>query len=786
MSVFQGLNVIEISATGAAGWATAQLADWGARVIVLEPADGTPLRDEPPYYQHDGERRSAHWQWLARGKTAVRVGDGLPTSAADARALCERADVVIAESELSESVLGLAPAAIQSAFEGKTTFVLISPFGVDGPYADYQATDLGVHALSGWAGMLGDVDRGPLRPAGDLSYRTSGLTALVGALYGLRHHRQGAPPQFITVTGQAVSAGMLLAPWLSYGMTGETRTRSRGVPAQPVRCKDGWVIVSPLTPGQRAAQAKMFSAAGAGAAGGPGQGEQSDSLREWYESRTREEIYTEAQQWTIPAAPIHTVAERLEDAQLNARGFFRSVEVDGKQVKVPRVPYLLRDASPVERGPLQEAATVQIEAAAAPQPAPQPDGPPRLPLEGVRVVDMSWFWSGPHATMTLGALGADVIKVESVQRPDTYRFLGFAAAGSETDRPWERGAIWNDSNQNKRGITLDLTSEAGMRLFEQLLQQADVVISNFSNRVLPNLGLSVERFHEINPDLVVVTMPGYGADGPWGKFVGYGVTFEQLVIAEMNGYADGPPRGMGGSCDPIVGMYTVAAVEIALRLREQTGRGTAVEAPQCEILDSLLAPEHIAVQHGADPPSRDGNKHARMAPHDVYRVAGDDEWISIAVDSDEEFAALARVIGQPELARDARFATAVSRKDNEEALNQAVAAAVRECDLLTLERELQAAGVKGCRVSKAHLLTEDGGLRNFGFFQTMTRELTGTHPYKTVPLRFSGFELKNRRPAPLLGEHSREVLTGLLGLSDDEVSRLEAEHVTGTEPLFTG
>ncbi len=157
MSILQGLNVVEISGTGAAGWATKHLADWGARVVILEPAEGTPLRHEPPYYERDGERRSAQWAWLSRGKTVVRVGDGLPTGVADARALCERADVVVAESDLTEAVLGLPPAGVRPAFEDKTVFVLISPFAADGPYAGYRASDLGVNALGGWVGMLMQV-----------------------------------------------------------------------------------------------------------------------------------------------------------------------------------------------------------------------------------------------------------------------------------------------------------------------------------------------------------------------------------------------------------------------------------------------------------------------------------------------------------------------------------------------------------------------------------------------------------------------------------------------------
>jgi crotonobetainyl-CoA:carnitine CoA-transferase CaiB-like acyl-CoA transferase len=172
-----------------------------------------------------------------------------------------------------------------------------------------------------------------------------------------------------------------------------------------------------------------------------------------------------------------------------------------------------------------------------------------------------------------------------------------------------------------------------------------------------------------------------------------------------------------------------------------------------------------------------------MAPHNVYRVGGDDEWISIAVASDEEFAALARALGNPALRTDARFASVATRKANEPALDAAVGEALREREPRALERQLQAAGVMACRVAKPYLLTEDEGLRHIGFFQTLTREVTGTNPYKTFPFRFSTFDLKHRRPAPLLGEHNREILTTLLGLSDADVDRLEQAQVIGDTPI---
>ncbi|MDP3766395.1 MAG: CoA transferase, partial [Dehalococcoidia bacterium] len=343
-----------------------------------------------------------------------------------------------------------------------------------------------------------------------------------------------------------------------------------------------------------------------------------ERVKPWLRERTKTQVFEEAQAWRLPAAPVQTIEERLACPQLAARGFWHRAEIDGRDVKVPRVPYTVRGREPVNRGPLRESLALERE---PPAREPAADGAHALPFEGVRVLDLTSFWSGPYATALLGALGADVIKVESVQRPDPYRYT-LVPQGKE--RWYEWSPVWNDANCNKRDITLDLSSKAGRDLFEQLVAKADVVVSNFANRVMPNLGLTNERLIELNPRLIAVTMPGYGTGGPWEEYVGYAIAFEQLVFASMNGYPDGVPWYAGGFCDPLVGMHVVAAVELALQHREETGRGTEVEVPQCEVLDSMFAPEQIAVQHGAPLPSRRGNKHEWMAPHEAYRVAGKD------------------------------------------------------------------------------------------------------------------------------------------------------------------
>ena len=786
MTILQGLQVIEISGYGAAAMAGKHLADWGAQVTILEPADGTPLRDEPPYYEMDGVRKSATWAWLSRGKTAVRVGAGRTLSFADALALCEQADVVVAESDLTRAVLGLDPTQVRPRLEGKTTCVLVAPFATDGPYGQYSATDLGVTALGGWMAMLGDIEREPLSPGRGLIWRITGLFAFVSTLVGLRHVRQGGAPQFVDLSAQAAAASMISAPWLAQSMIGVPIQRHGSTfPLGVMECADGSIGIPPLTaqhwemlchlmgigdvlehPEGRDPMYRFQHSA-----------ELYERVKPWLSERTRAEIFEEAQAWRLPAAPVQTIQNRLDCPQLAARGYWKTVEIDGKRVKTPRVAYSVGGVDPVERPALQEAETVSLRTSKT----SAADGDAgALPFAGIRVLDLTAFWSGPYATMLLGALGADVIKFESIQHPDGYRYT-LAPLGQ--DHWFEKGPVYNDSNCDKRGITLDLTSKTGKDLFERFVAGADVVISNFSNRVMPNLGLTNDWLLNINPKLIAVTMPGYGTGGPWEEYVGYAIAFEQLICGSMTGYPDGAPTYAAGFCDPMVGLHVVAAITLALEQRERTGKGTEVEIPQCELLDSLFAPEQIAVQEGAPVPSRRGNKHDWMAPHEAYRVAGDDQWITIAVSSDEEFAALVSTLDQPDLARDGRFATVEARKRNEAALDPIISDAVKERDPIGLERELQTSGVKACRVAKAFELPADAGMQHVGFFREVTRPVTGTHPFKLWPFRFSSIDAAHKRPPPLLGEHNAEVLMSILGLSEEEIAQLERDEVIGTKPL---
>src|SRR6202022_3495228 len=276
--------------------------------------------------------------------------------------------------------------------------------------------------------------------------------------------------------------------------------------------------------------------------------------------------------------------------------------------------------------------------------AREPPSDPRLPLEGIRIVDLTAFWAGPAATHLLAAFGADVVKVESIQRPDGIRYSG----GMRKDRDdwWEYGWVFHAMNTNKRSVTLDLGSDDGRRLFGELVADADVVIENFSPRVMDHFGLTADALLAINPRLVVARMPAFGLDGPWRDRVGFAPTMEQIAgLAWVTGLPDGPPIPPRGACDPLAGVHAAFAVLAALNFAERTGYGQLVEVPMIETVLNVTAAQTIEFEVFGSVLERRGNRGHPGARQNLYRCAGEDNWIALTVRTDGEWDALVALAG---------------------------------------------------------------------------------------------------------------------------------------------
>ncbi|HSF29070.1 MAG TPA: CoA transferase [Candidatus Tectomicrobia bacterium] len=415
-----------------------------------------------------------------------------------------------------------------------------------------------------------------------------------------------------------------------------------------------------------------------------------------------------------------------------------------------------------------------------------------LALEGLRILDMTQIAAGPYATFLLGFMGAEIIKVESCARMDINR--GQARPSPEThrmypqgvpgERPWNRSAHHIHRNVNKKSLTLDLGTVQGKELFLRLTSICDALIENYRASVLDRLGLGYPELSAANPRLVYVKISSQGATGPERDYGSLGSTLEQTAgLASITGYGDGRPLMTNETFpDPVVGILAVGALMAALRRRCQTGNGTFIDLSQREVTVALLGEAVVDYSLSGRVAAPIGNRHPLMVPHGVYPCQGDDRWVVLAVNSDDEWHGLCQAIGQPDLAEDRRFATLLGRRRNQTALDEILAAWTRSRDHYQVMHILQAHGVPAGAVLTAAELISDPHLEARHFWDTVVHPEAGRYRQVTTPWRFSKTPRRVASPAPGLGEHNSYILGELLGVSAQEIAVLEAQGIIGTRP----
>ncbi len=397
----------------------------------------------------------------------------------------------------------------------------------------------------------------------------------------------------------------------------------------------------------------------------------------------------------------------------------------------------------------------------------------RLPLEGVRIADLTMVWAGPYATRLLAEMGAEVIKVESPRNWDNLRTL---IPQPGVDEPWNTSFYFNDYNRDKKSLSLDLSLDGGRELFLKLVRHCDVVIENYRADVLENLRLGYDALRQARPDIILVSMASFGKTGQERDNVGYGPIIEQMAgLASLTGYGDdGVPYKTGISYgDPIAGVAAAGAVALALIRRRKTGEGGFIDLAQREVMSTMIGEAFAAASLRGAAPAHRANRDPRFVPQGVYRCLGEEQWIVISVRDDSQWHALAALIGVPSLAslpRDERQA----RHDEIDALITAWAAAREPQEAM---EALQAAGVAAGRVLDTVAIHDDPHLNARGFWVWLPHPRM--HPWRQPASAWRLVEAnpRLRRHAPLFGEHNREILTGLLGLSDSDLAQLTAAGV---------
>ena len=785
------LRVVEVGSSVAGAWAARLLADQGADVIKLEPPGGDPLRREPPLTNGSGEAQSGLFIATNLGKRSATVDLTTQAGQAQLARLLDWADVLVMSfGAQAASELGLGGEQIRESHP-RLVVLAVTPFGHVGPYADFAATELTHAHAGGWASICPmtheDPNLAPLKMHGHHCSMMAGTAAAVAALGVAFDQKRSGVGDFIDFSIQAYVASVLEFGTHAYTYHGWVvkRTHPRSVaPWKIFDTQDGAIFLMIMEPDQwqrlvgfmgQPDWTEIDFMAEMGT-----RGENRDVVhaltQEFIGEWKTMDLYHASQEHRICFAPVMRFSDLDRDAHLNDREFFRTIEQPGfGELKVIAPAVLQAKGRAAYSGPAPAAGehTGDIESLDAAAPA-STSAPARRPLEGLRVVDMTWVWAGTFGGMNLAHLGADVIRIESSVRPDLYRRGGGAPEGVEPSL--NTAGMFNQWNQGKRSVAVDLRHEEGIAIVKGLVAEADVLIQNFATGVLARLGLGFEVLREINPRIVLANISGYGQRGPYKDYMAYGPAVGPLSgLSSASGYPGGGPEETGLAMpDPTAGITAVYGVLAALHRREQTGTGEEIDVSLWEASAALNVDGWMTWALSGDEPTRIGNRALHLAPHGAYPAMGDDQWVTIACTDEAQWASLREVI--PGL-DDPRFDTAAARKANEDDLDAAISAWTRGYDRWYTTALLQSKGIPAFPSMTVEDVVEDGHLAARGFIEALPHPEVGALRHTGIPYLLTARPNGVQRPAPCLGQHAREVLSEVLGYSDAQIDALDAAGV---------
>lgn len=793
-----GYLVVEIAAGISGGYCTKLLADGGAEVIKVEPPEGDPLRS----WSSSGadiapDTDGALFSFLACSKQSVVADPEDPDAIDYVHELLASADAVVWSrgSRLAEHP-SLAPAEIHRAHP-HLIVTAITPFGLEGPWSDRPATEFTVQAWSGGIIGLGRgaPDRAPVFVGGQIGEWLAGAFAAAATLTARLR-------ALATHSGELVDLSMLeteilcltyySVPFLD-ALDRPWRTERRLMMTGVVSAADGlvalgvgtaqqwfdlcamvgheeWIDEKPLSiPEEAKRRAPVF--------------------REWLHSHTVDEVRELATAFRIPNAPVGNGANVTDfDHFVQRRMFVTNPSGDFVQ---PAPPYKLHPArlrSPAPAPRLGEHTERYRNLDRAPRKQLTTNGSrDRLPFAGLRVLDMTNFWAGPSCTHFLALLGADVIHLESAARPDGTRLSADVPVTEEWW--WEKSPIFSGLNTNKKSVTLDIRTERGRKLLHRLAATCDVVVENYTPRILEHLGLGFEALQAIRPDAILVRIPGFGLSGPWRDVPALASVIEGASgISWMTGHVDQNPLEPYSVGDSNAGIHALTGLLLALEHRRRTGEGVLVEAATVDAALNVAAEQVIEFSaHGALL-ERAGNRGPTAAPQNLYQTNEIDEfgradvWVAIAVADDDQWAALREALGDPGWAKDPALGSFDGRMTHHDSIDAQLALLCRQRTSDEIVECLWAAGVPVAKVMWPHRLADLPQLQFRDFYEEVRHPISRPARHSTVPMRLSeGPHRFHRRHAPLLGEHTGEILAEL-GLSEHEIATLEAEGIIGRAP----
>ncbi|MCY3812076.1 MAG: CoA transferase [Gammaproteobacteria bacterium] len=765
------------------------LGDLGADVIRVEPPGGSAARRVPP----DGQSGSLSFQAFNRNKRSIVVHDGDRDVLA---ALIRSADFLFESAWPSTLAPFQLDAGAVREINPSIVHVRISPFGSDGPRADDLGNDLVVAAMGGPVSLQGPRDRAPLRVGVPQVWRHAGAESAAGALVAHARRVRTGQAQLVDVSAQCVMTWTMLQAMDAHAIQGFDFERSGSLMASIEivhPCKDGHLIALPtsrvilglldwmiddgvMDASARAVDWETFDHSLRDPDLKPRwtREEMVVFLRSFFARHTKEELFEFGIANGITLAPVGTMPELLDLEHLAVRDYWRELELpEGRTVKSPGAWARSEAASEIlslRRPPPRLNAhgpTIRAELAAeptAPAVSDPDDDVDALPFAGIKVADFAWVGVGPISAKYLADHGATVVRVESENRPDVLRG---GTPFKDAIPGWNRSQFFGDFNTSKLGLALDLKLSEAQAIAKRLIAWSDVMIESFAPGAMARMGLDYEHVRDLNPGIIMVSTCLMGQTGPARAMAGYG--YHAAAIAgfyEVTGWPDQGPCGPWTAyTDTIAPRFVSTILAAALDRKRRTGEGCFIDLAQLEAALHFLGPEILDSQVNGRAITRIGNRDRFRAPQGCYPCAGDDAWLAIAVDTDEQWRALQQVIG-----RAFDCPTNAERLAAHDAIDATLAdwTATREAG--SAMRELQSAGVPAGMVQRSSDLLADPQYAHRGFYRYLEHGEMGRIPYAGHQYRISGYDNGPRGPAPMLGEHSFEVLRELLGLSEDELS----------------
>lgn len=800
------LRVLEMAGGIAAAYCGRMFAATGAEVVLVEPLDGAPTRGVGPWIDGaSGARRSASHEYLDAGKRSVVLDDAALDDA------FRWADLVVSTCDGDLDATRDLHARIVAA-DRATCHVVLSGFGITGPYAGWRSSELVDFASGGYLYITGEPGREPLQGGGPWATYLAGMTAAVGAQVAVIDAARTGEAQLVDVGAmESVASGhqWTLTMYTHTGAIKGRWARRFGESFHPMgMCQAGdgrWLAVGAASRDQWEnfcittdtvelmadddlyAPANRFERAD----------EIDAAIAPWLAARTAVDAVAELQANRVPASLVQDYAEAMRSDQLAARPFLVPRPDLGADVQGPDRPFRIGEPGtmtvPRPLGADTDAFRAEIAAPASRGALPSID------LAQIRVIEFTLAWAGPLAGRTLADLGLDVVKVE---HPGS-RGMG-VGGGTRGDEPWEWGqlappsvraeifpnadpgerrwnrmGIWNKMNRSKRSLCLDAKPDDGAAALAALISDADLLVHNFTPRGAQSLGIHPERLEELNARMGSVAMTGYGETGPMASHSSYGpMLLAYAGFDEATGYIGEGPLRMGLAMpDAVGGLHGAFALLAALWERELTGASVHIDMSQLETLLAFAGESLLATSASGAAPARHGNRSQDHAPQGVYRCTGDDAWLAVTVQGDAEWKALLDVIGTTAFAPDADLAARHAAHDEIDAV---IAAWAADRSALDAAAALQTVGIAACPAFTNRDLVENEHLAERGFMAEWDQPDVGPQRFPGFPIHFDGRHV-DVRAAPALGADNESVL-GALGFDDAHIAALLAAGVIATEP----